>query len=347
MRKSISLTSGMALALVLGCALSGCGKLKQSDPGEDSRLRAEAKQHQSACGSSAAFEPLKGLLFDQAIQQHSGDRAALDTLADYSFVRLEDVVVTGWDPALDITRCRGRLILEVPAGARPAFSGQQHLRADIDYTAQTAADRNGFVYRLSGSVPFVPQLAAFHLNGQAYRPPAAFDEQPANTGSEAPVALARAEEPAALRNTAAPSRSRAAATPPPSALQRTSLPAKSEPAPPRQGLPLARSPGSTGEAIVRTFYGALGAGNGEVASAQVVPEKQGSQAYSPTAIARFYGRMPQPLQLTGVTPLAGGSYSVTYRYSTGRARCNGRAVVRITSRNGRQFIRSIQALSGC
>ncbi len=98
---------------------------------------------------------------------------------------------------------------------------------------------------------------------------------------------------------------------------------------------------------MRTFYRALGAGDGELASAQVVPEKRQSQAYSPAAIARFYGRMPQPLQLTGVTPLAGGSYSVSYRYSTGRARCNGRAVVRVTNRNGRPFIRAIQALSGC
>lgn len=98
---------------------------------------------------------------------------------------------------------------------------------------------------------------------------------------------------------------------------------------------------------MRTFYTALGTGNGALASAQVIPEKQNSQAYSPAAISRFYGRMPQPLQLTSVTPLAGGSYSVSYRYSTGRARCNGRAVVRVTNRNGRQFIRSIQALSGC
>ena len=102
-----------------------------------------------------------------------------------------------------------------------------------------------------------------------------------------------------------------------------------------------------GEATVRRFYGALGAGDGVVASAQVVPEKQESRAFSPDAISRYYGRLPEPLRLTGVVPISGSAYRVSYRYSTGRARCDGVAVVNLAKRDGRSFIRSIRALSGC
>ena len=72
-----------------------------------------------------------------------------------------------------------------------------------------------------------------------------------------------------------------------------------------------------------------------------------SSTLSPGAISRFYGQLPEPLKLTAIVPVAGGAFRVTYRYSAGRSRCNGSAVVRLTNRGGRNLIRSIQALTGC
>lgn len=114
------------------------------------------------------------------------------------------------------------------------------------------------------------------------------------------------------------------------------------PAPP----PVPSAAGS-GEAVVRAFYAALGAGDGETASAQVVAEKRSGRAFAPAAISRFYGGLAEPLRLTGIVESAPGVYRVRYRYSAGGSRCDGRAVVRLTRRDGRDFIRSIDAPSGC
>lgn len=102
-----------------------------------------------------------------------------------------------------------------------------------------------------------------------------------------------------------------------------------------------------GEAVVRSFYDALGRGDGGDASAHVIAEKRSSRAFSPEGISRFYGGMEEPLRLTTVTPLADGRYRVGYRYAVDRSRCSGEAVVSLTLRDGRQFIRSIQATNGC
>lgn len=102
-----------------------------------------------------------------------------------------------------------------------------------------------------------------------------------------------------------------------------------------------------GEAVVRAFYDALGRGDGETASALVVAEKRSTEAFSPRAISRFYGGLREPLRLTAVTPLDDGAFRVGYRYSAGRSRCDGGAVVSLASQGGRDLIRSIRALSGC
>lgn len=129
-----------------------------------------------------------------------------------------------------------------------------------------------------------------------------------------------------------------APVPPPSAARTRSDPRGPSPVP---------SAGDAGEAVVRAFYGALGRGDGEKASALVVAEKRSSRAFSPGAISRFYGGLREPLRLTEITPLARGAYRVRYRYSAGERQCEGQAVVSLTSRDGHQLIRSIRTLSGC
>jgi|GEM_PF-4397587 len=338
---------GIALALASG--LAGCGKIKQNDPAQTARVAAEAKRDKAACASATAYDRLKNALFDEAIGRRGGDRANLDTLADYSTARMEEPLVKGRDAALDLTRCTGRFILEVPPGAERGLAGERRLQADIDYTAQAAADGSGFVYQLKGGEPIVARLAAFNLAGVAYRPPPAVDEWQGGAGAPKPTELASAEPQApapAAEPPRAPPAARQSPAPPP-ARQRPAAPPRESGAPqPAEPAP-ASSAAGTGGATVRAFYAALGAGNGGAASAHVVPEKRSSRAFSPDAITHFYGRLPGPLRVTAIAPVGPGAYRVGYRYSTGRSHCTGTAIVTLASRGGQSLIRSIRALSGC
>jgi hypothetical protein len=295
---------------------------------------------------SVAYDRLKGLLFDQAISRHDGGRANLDTLADYSFARMENPVVKGWDPALDITRCAGRFVVTLPPGAEHGFSGARRLQADIDYTAQAAADGSGFVYQARGAEPIVAKLAAFNLSSGAYQPSPAIDGQqarPETPEPDATVPEAGSGSNVNQRQVAA-EQSRALSTRQPMAPTRgLAKPGTLEPS----ALSSASADGEAGEATVRAFYAALGSGNGVSASARIVPEKRSSGAFSPGALSRFYGKLPEPIRLTNLTPIGGNKYRVSYRYSAGRSHCTGSAVVNLTSLGGRNFIRSIRALNGC
>lgn len=339
-------TAGGRICLLLAVVLGGCGKVQQNDPQAARTAKVEAKRQQARCGSAGALDQLKQLLFDQATRAPGSDAAALDRLADYSFVRMESPVVKGWDPALQLTRCAGRLILEVPSAARRAFAGERSLRADIDYTAQPAADGKGLVYALSGAEPIVAKLVAFQLNTRAYQPPA-IDEQPEGMENEAVETDRTDASPASPNLAPVPPRPTvpADAAPPP---RRTPEPERGQE---RIAAPSLQSPERStpegGEATVRAFYNALGAGDGATASARVVPEKRNSRAFSPDAISQFYGRLAEPLRLTEVVPVANGAYRVRYRYSTGGSQCNGVAVVRVVERAGRDYIRRIDALNGC
>lgn len=392
MRITANLAAGGHFVLILAMAVSGCGKMKQADP-RDVRGTTEAKRQQTTCGSLAAYDRVKGVIFDQAIQLHRGSRANLDTLADYSSARMEHPIVKQWDDSLQMTRCQGHLILDVPPGAERGLAGDRHLQADIEYSAQAAADGSGLIYKETGAEQIVARLAAFNLGATAYRPPPAIDEaQSQEQVAPTQVALARASVPATLPAAATkrqipteakPLPPQPATLPSRSALNRPPVMAR---APARSSLSTAMASRSAsmgpkhlspqrgtlasqsasdrgplkrntvpavsiadngGEATVRGFYSSLAAGNGTTASAMVVPEKRSSRAFSPQAISRFYRPLAEPIRLTNVTPLAHGAYRVSYRYSTGRSRCNGSAVVSVTNRNGRGLIRSIRALNGC
>jgi hypothetical protein len=342
---STSATSAKASAsfLVIALTLSACGKIKENNPTETTQTRAEAKRHKDACASSTAYDQMKRVIFDKAREQ-SSHRTNLDTLEGFSFVRMEKPVVEGWDPTLDVTRCKGRIVLDVPPGSEQALGGERRLSADIAYTAQGAADASGLVYAITGATPIVSKLTAFSLSDATYRPLPAVDmgvprtklegsdELPAEAAkrSSASQTLGSGTEERAEEDAARAQRS--------SGAQASEEPITSQ---------LSAVAASSGEATVRTFYNALGSGSGEVASAQVIPQKRSSRAYSADAISRFYGRLPNPLRLTSISPLPGGAYRVTYRYAAPGLRCNGSAIVRLTSGVTRPLIRSIDAANGC
>lgn len=335
-------TVGASFAAFACLSLAGCDKLKHQNP-TDAKL--QAKRQQAACASPSANDRLKNVIFDEAISKRLVDRANLDTLADYSVARMEDPVVKGWDQSLDVTRCEGRFILEVPPGAERGLGGARQLQADIEYTAQASADGAGLVYQQKGADTIVAKLAAFNLGAVAYRPPPAIDpEQTASNGAEqisprelqVPSPAPSAPENRPPRNV--PERRVQQSAP--------NSPPHTEAAEQASHRPETTPPPSKGEQVVRAFYAALGAGNGAAAASHVVPEKRSSGPFSPGAISRFYGRLPEPLRLTGVTP-DGSAYRVTYRYSAGRSHCSGVAVVRVTNRGGQDLISSIRSLSGC
>lgn len=337
---------GAALALIALLAIGGCDKFHHKSP---AAAKAETKRQQTACASSVAYDRLKNSIFDQAIAKGPADRSNLDTLADYSVARMEDPVVKGWDQSLDITRCQGRFILEVPPGAERGLGGARQLQADLEYTAQPSADGAGLVYKQRGADAIVSKLAAFNLGSVAFRPPPAIDqEQSESIGSEqVSVPEAQTPQPLSTDRDNWPARNVAERTRQGQA-QMSAAPARSpEGALPRSTpRPSAPARDSSGEGAVRAFYAALGSGNGAAAASQVVPEKRVKGPFSAGAISRFYGRLPEPLRLTSVTT-EGNAYRVTYRYSAGRSRCNGVAVVRLTNRGGRDLISSIRSLSGC
>lgn len=345
MRQPSILTA--STAILTAVALGACGKVKENKPAETAQSRAEARKHKAACASSAAYDGMKRVIFDQARRQQSDRRMNLDTLESFSFVRMEEPVVEGWDPALDITQCKGRFILDAPPGAEQGLGGGRRLTANIAYTAQGAADASGLVYVIRGAEPIVTKLAAFNLPDADYRPLPALD-----TGAAA-TQVARAEDQPPIESPpVAPSRAERPESIAPPAV-RVAQSAATAPAVEREAPAINRAQrrndevAMTGEETVRRFYNALGSGNGEAASAQVIPAKRSSRAYSADAISRFYGRLSDPLRLTSIQPLPNDAYRVTYRYAGTGVRCNGSATVRLASGGSRALIRSITANNGC
>ena len=152
------------MAAVGALALLGaCDWMQKKDaPGAKSEAEQRADRDQRirrACSSSATYDRLKELAFDEAARIRGQDPRELDALAAASVVRMEEPVPKSRDENLNVTVCRGRLILELPPGVENAFDGQRRLTADIEYAAQAAADGSGLVYHMEGAEPIIYRLA--------------------------------------------------------------------------------------------------------------------------------------------------------------------------------------------
>ncbi|WP_332811590.1 lysozyme inhibitor LprI family protein [Sphingomonas sp.] len=164
----------MRSAIAVGVLLSasGCGWFKpKEEPVAKAELAERKEEVQDACASSAAYEKLKRMAFDEAIGVPNADAKNLETLANSAVVRMETPVAVSRDEVLNVTNCTGRFILELPPGAERGFGGDRRLVADIAYTAHAAADGSGFAYRMSGAEPIVARLAAFDMQGRPFAPP--------------------------------------------------------------------------------------------------------------------------------------------------------------------------------
>jgi hypothetical protein len=208
----MKMTIAAAAAFAL---LGGCDWMQKKDaPGVRSEAEQRAERDQRirrACSSSATYDRLKELAFDEAARIRGQDPRELDALAAASVVRMEEPVPKSRDENLNVTVCRGRLILELPPGVENAFDGQRRLTADIEYAAQAAADGSGLVYHMEGAEPIVYRLAT--AGGAMPRvarlePVTAPSPQAQPQAQAAPAAAPQA--PPAARGTPAPQRPAAA-----------------------------------------------------------------------------------------------------------------------------------------
>src|SRR5205085_1846471 len=149
-------------------ALAGCDWMHKKDApsakSEKELAQAREERIHEACGSTATYDKLKALVFDQAARIRNSDPRNLDPIAAGSVVRMEKPVVKSRDEELDVTVCSGRFILELPPGAENAFDGMRRVSADVEYSAQAAADGTGLVYQMDGAEPIVYRLATFGMN---------------------------------------------------------------------------------------------------------------------------------------------------------------------------------------
>ncbi len=127
--------------------------------------------------------------------------------------------------------------------------------------------------------------------------------------------------------------------------QRTVLPRTIAPAPAFAAAQMDEV--GTAATTVRAFYEALGRGDGNSASELVVPEKRQSGPFAADSLSRFYGPLPEPLSLRALRAQGGGQYLASYTFGTGSRRCDGRAIVSTTQREGLNLIEGIHPLDGC
>ncbi len=156
-----------AFALTL---LGGCDWMRKKEPPDrksEQQLAAERSERiRKACASEATYDRLKELVFDEAARIRNSDPRNLDPIAAGSVVRMEEPLVKSRDEDLNVTVCTGRFVLELPPGAQNAFDGLPRVAADVEYSAQAAADGSGLVYQMDGAEPIVYRLASFGMDGR-------------------------------------------------------------------------------------------------------------------------------------------------------------------------------------
>ena len=203
-------------------------KVALTETGEQAGGSADERRLQQLCASSTTYGRLKQVAFEEAFRLRNADPTNLDRLAASSVVRMEAPVVKSFDDGSDVVVCGGRFVLELPPGAERAFNGERRLVADVEYSAQPAADGSLMVYEMRGAEGIVSRLASFDMPGAP--PPAPVGEEvelaealPPSSALGGPEQADEADEPTATptpRATAEPTprpTSRATPTPTPRA----------------------------------------------------------------------------------------------------------------------------------
>lgn len=214
MRYIFSAAAMLALALGTG----GCDRPRQKEaPGAKTpkELAAEnAERIRKACASDATYDRLKEVVFDEAARIRNGDPRNLDPIAAGAVVRMEHPLVKSRDDQLNVTVCKGHFVLELPPGAENAFDGKRRVEADVEYSAQAAADGSGLVYQMDGAEPIVYRLATFGVAPGTVAAPRPVPVSTPRPTPAAPTQVAVAAPQAAPAPAPVPERVRAPAPPP-------------------------------------------------------------------------------------------------------------------------------------
>jgi hypothetical protein len=192
--RSIAALSLFVLAGTAGCDWSH--KKDGTGAKTDKELAAEqGERMRKACASEATYAELKDYVFAEAARIRNGDPRNLDQVAAGSVVRMGEPLVKSRDDRLNVTVCTGRFTLELPPGAENAFDGMRRVSAEVEYSAQPAADDSGLVYKMDGAEPIIYRLATFGLDGT---PPTKVVTMPQPSAPPAAPSQVAAVTPAAL-----------------------------------------------------------------------------------------------------------------------------------------------------
>jgi hypothetical protein len=228
--------SSAAAVLLLAFASSGCNWAKpKTAPGQKSAAQLAADKTdriRKACASASTYDRLKEVVFDEAARIRNGDARNLDAIAAGSVVRMERPLVKSRNDEINVTVCTGHFVLDLPPGAENAFDGKRRVEADVEYSAQAAADGSGLVYQMDGAEPIIYRLAAFGMApGSVAAMPAAAPQHPVAPPTQVASAAPAPAQPVPAGRIPPPP----PAPPPPAAPPRAE-PRAPAPLPPRQAV---------------------------------------------------------------------------------------------------------------
>jgi hypothetical protein len=164
---------GLLLLLVIVVLFVRQGGNSDQDRLSDNQLSASREEGpEERCSSQQTYDLIKRELFRQAAQVRGSDQAAFDRLSAYSSARMERPVLRSEDQDVGSISCEGALSLDLPPGVA-VVGGRRTLGANIGYSIQPSADRNGNVVTLSNADAIITPLATLARVGQATGAPLA------------------------------------------------------------------------------------------------------------------------------------------------------------------------------
>ncbi|WP_340313198.1 lysozyme inhibitor LprI family protein [Rhizorhabdus argentea] len=143
--------------------LAGCDRQPSDARSPGGAETAIPEKLHRICSSQESHARLKAHIFSEARRIGHRKIGTFDRFAQGTVMRVERPGVNFHDPQFEITVCRGRMILEVPAGTEQAFDGRRQLIADINYAARAAPDGSGLIDRVAGAGTVIDLLARADL----------------------------------------------------------------------------------------------------------------------------------------------------------------------------------------
>lgn len=172
------------LIALLGIAVPAC---------QESRKEADVPLvagEEAPCGDRAIIEQVRRSIIGQAQRLRRSDADAIARIGQAAQLQLRDARMAGRDPALSLTLCRARVMMELPEGEVDAFDGGRQLAADLRYAVQRGANRAWLLHPLEGVEPLAYRLATVPMRASRDQP-AARPQPPATAPAQNRIVEAR------------------------------------------------------------------------------------------------------------------------------------------------------------